>query len=296
MKVIVAGGSGWLGRALSSSLASDGHQVIVLSRQIRPGAATRRWDGRILGPWADEIDGANAIVNLSGESIGARRWGPPRKRVLLESRTQPTHALVAAIERAAHCPAVLVNQSAVGYYGDRGDEAISEADPPGADFLAQLVVQWETEARAAEALGVRVVLTRTGVVIGPGGGALAQMALPFRRFIGGPIGSGRQWFPWVHIDDVVGLLRWAIERPEASGPINVVAPEPVTLKTFADTLGRVLHRPSWLPVPRLPLRIALGEIADALMVSQRVVPQAAQRLGYRFHEPTLLSALQRALG
>ncbi|HEY3116406.1 MAG TPA: NAD-dependent epimerase/dehydratase family protein, partial [Chloroflexota bacterium] len=176
MKVVVAGGNGWLGRALCSSLAGDGHQVVVLSRQARPKLAARQWDGRTLGPWADEIDGADAVVNLAGESIAGGRWNPARRQVLIESRTQPTHALVAAIDRASRRPAVLVNQSAVGYYGDRGDATVTEADPPGGDFLARLVVDWEAAAKPAEALGVRVALIRTGVVMGPRGGALAQMA------------------------------------------------------------------------------------------------------------------------
>lgn len=308
MKIVVAGGSGWLGRALCTSLAADGHEVVVLSRRAlddeergahaspRLAAATRRWDGRTLGPWADEIDGAHAVINLAGESIAEKRWTPGRKRVLLASRIEPTRALVAAIEHAARRPAVLVNMSAVGYYGHRGGELLTEEEPPGTDFLAALVVDWEEAARQAEGLGVRVVLARTGVVLGKGGGALPRLALPFRLFVGGPIGSGREWFPWVHLDDVIGLLRFVLERPEASGPINLVAPEPVTMADFAEAVGRVLRRPSWLPVAWFALRLVLGEIADALMVSQRVVPARAQQLGFEFRQPALLGALQSAVG
>lgn len=302
MKVVVAGGSGWLGSALCRSLTADGHNVVVLSRhppeRLGAGTACRwvLWDGRSLGPWAAEIEGADAVVNFCGESIADKRWNVARKEVLRQSRIGPTGVLVAAMEASGRCPAVLVQQSAVGYYGHRRDDPITEEEPPGDDFLARLVIDWEAAALQAERLGVRVVLMRTGIVLGPGGGALERLALPFRLFVGGPIGSRRQWLPWVHIDDVLGLFRLALERSDLSGPLNVTAPEPVTMEEFAAAIGGVLRRPSWLPAPWLLLRITLGEVADALVVSQRVLPVAAQRLGYGFREPTLEPALRKALG
>jgi len=253
------------------------------------------WDGRFLGKWADEIDGADAVVNLAGESIANGRWNEARKRDIRTSRVDPTAALVAAIERANQRPPVLINASAVGYYGDRGDDILTETEPEGNDFLASLVVDWERAAMEALRLGVRVCVIRQGLVFGPGGGALQPLAIPFRFFIGGHVGSGDQWVSWIHIDDVVGLFRFAIERADASGPINGTAPEPVTNAQLARTLGSVLSRPSWVPVPSFALRIVLGELAEQILVSQRAVPAAAQDLGYEFKHPSLTQALRGAL-
>lgn len=300
VKVVIAGGSGWLGSALCRSFATDRHEAVVLSRSRRspagaPGSRSIAWDGRTLGDWADEIDGADAIVNFAGESIAQGRWNAERKRSLRASRVEPTAVLVQAIERARRRPAVLANASAVGYYGDRGDETVTERDPPGSDFLARLVIDWEAAAQRAADLGVRVVLLRQGVVLGSGGGALPRITLPFRLFVGGPIGSGMQWVSWVHIEDVVGLFRLAIDCPDANGPMNVTAPEPVRYRDFAAAVGRALGRPSWLPVPPLGLRAALGELAEALLAGQRACPAVAQRLGYTFREADLDRALHRAL-
>jgi uncharacterized protein (TIGR01777 family) len=254
------------------------------------------WDGRSIGEWAAELEDADAVINLSGQSIMSGRWNEERKRALLTSRTEPTAAIVGALKRARRRPRVLVNASAVGYYGDRGDEPVTESDPPGGDFLARLVVEWEQVAERASELGVRVCLMRIGIVLGPGGGALAQLALPFRFFLGGYIGSGKQWISWVHVDDVVGLFRFAIEREDASGPINVTAPEPATNRELAHALGSAMGRPSWLPVPSFALRVALGELADQILVGQRALPAAALRLGYAFRHPSLDLALRGALG
>ncbi len=241
-----------------------------------------------LGPWTAEVDGADAVVNLAGDSIAAQRWTPARKQVLRSSRIDLTRLLVTAITNAERRPAVLVNASAVGYYGDRGDAPLNEADPPGEGFLARLVVDWERAAREAP---TRSVQLRFGVVVGPRSEAVARMALPFRFFVGGPIGSGRQWLPWVHRDDAVGFIQTALADTDVEGPINVTAPETVRNRDFARTLGRVLRRPSWMPVPALALRIAVGELADALLASQRVLPTRASALGYAFRYPTLMPAL-----
>jgi uncharacterized protein (TIGR01777 family) len=301
MKVVIAGGAGWLGSALRSSLSADGHDVVVLSRSGPPGplpsgARKVTWGGRSVGAWADELEGADAVVNLAGESIAGKRWSPTRKGVLRQSRIEPTEVLVAAMRAAGQRPRALVNASAVGYYGDRSSEPALEEDPPGSDFLAQLCVDWEAAARQAEALGVRVALMRIGIVLGSGGGALPRLALPYRLFVGGPLGTGRQWVSWVHIDDVVGLFRFAIESSQVAGPVNVTAPKPITMSIFAESLGRAMGRPAWFRVPPVALKLALGELGGALLKGQRAVPAVADRLGYGFREPDLDRALRRALG
>jgi uncharacterized protein (TIGR01777 family) len=252
-----------------------------------------QWDGSSIGPWADEVDGADAVINLAGEPVAPKRWSAARKGVLRASRIEPTRALVQAIARAGNRPAVLANASAVGYYGDRGDDILTEGDSAGADFLARLVVDWEAAARQAP---IRVALLRLGIVLGPGGGALTQLALPFRFFVGGRIGNGRQWFPWVHIDDVIGVFRFVLTHAELQGPINVTAPEPVRNGDFARALAVVLHRPAWLPVPPLALRLVLGELGTSLLASMQAVPRAAIEAGYVFQQQELLPALRRSLG
>jgi hypothetical protein len=297
VKIVIAGGTGWLGSALAYSLLSDRHDVVALTRSASssPSGTSRRvqWDGRTVADWATELDDAEAIVNFAGASIGEGRWTAARKRILYASRIDSTTALVAALEQAGHRPEVLANVSAVGYYGDRGEDLVTETDPPGADFLARLAADWEAAAAPARALGVRVAILRLGLVLGPDGGALPRLAAPFRFFVGGPLGTGKQWVSWVHIDDVVGLFRFALERPDVVGPINVTAPAPARNRDFSATVARALGRPSWLPVPGIALRLVLGEIADSLLGGQRVAPTLAERLGYRFREPSLLPALER---
>jgi uncharacterized protein len=296
VKIIVAGGSGWIGSGLCPALVADGHDVVILSRSPQPGGHARTvvWDAQTLGPWTEELADADAVVNLCGESIGAGRWTAARKARLLSSRVGPTSLLVRALRDAPQHQRVLVNASAVGYYGDRADEPLTERETPGLDFLAQLVVQWEAAALAAESHGVRVVLLRNGVVLGPGGGALRQLALPFRLLVGGPLGRPDAWFPWVHIDDVVGLYRRALEDHKVDGPLNMVAGS-VRMRELAREIGQALHRPAWLPVPRLALRLALGELGDAFTVSQHVLPERALALGYQFQEPGIARALERSL-
>jgi uncharacterized protein (TIGR01777 family) len=288
MKIVIAGGSGFLGRALTAALRGGGHDVVVLTRAGRaPSAGAARavaWspDGAA-GPWSSEISGADAVINLAGESIAGRRWSAAHKTLIQESRVSATRSLVAAMRTAAAPPAVFVSGSAVGYYGPRGDEPVTEADPAGSDFLARVCVQWEEEALRAGGAQTRVVLIRTGLVLARGGGALPEMLPPFRFGAGGPVGSGRQYWPWIHRDDWVGLVLWAAAHHAVSGAVNATAPNPVTNREFAASLGRALHRPSFMPAPGFALRLLLGEMADALLLSgQRAVPAVAQRLGFTF--------------
>jgi uncharacterized protein (TIGR01777 family) len=300
VKVVVAGGTGFIGRPLVEALLLRGWQVTVLSRSAAPalpaGVRAARWDGGVAGAgaWRDAVAQADAVVNLAGESIGAGRWTAERKRRILQSRVGATRALVEAMVAAGlpQVPRVLVSASAVGFYGPRGDEPVTEDAGPGSDFLSRVCVAWEAEARRAAGRGVRVALPRIGLVLAADGGALPRMALPFRLFAGGPLGSGRQWVPWIHREDLVALLLLLITEPAAHGPVNAVAPEPVTGREFARALGRALRRPSWLPAPAAALRLLLGEAADGLLLSgQRALPRKAEALGYRFRHPTLAGAL-----
>lgn len=291
MHIFVAGGTGFLGTALRERLAHEGHRVSILTRQPRrPGDIAWTPDGTA-GAWIDALDGADAIVNLAGASIAGRRWNASRKREIRDSRVLATRSLVAGIQQVARPPAVLISGSATGYYGPRGDEPLTEQTPPGSDFLASVCREWEAEAlRAASA--TRVVLLRTGIVLEKDGGALPQMALPFRLFAGGPVGSGEQFYSWIHRDDWVSMAAWALRTGEVTGPLNVTAPNPVTNGEFARTLGRVLRRPAFMPAPAFALRLALGEMADALLLSgQRVIPARAQALGFPFDYPVLERAL-----
>lgn len=304
MRVVIAGGTGFLGRPLAEHLARAGWEVVVLTRSLpsgsvvqdpeaRPPIARAGWrpDGTS-GPWAALVDSARAVVNLAGESIAARRWSAAQKARLRDSRLLATASVVAAIRAAKTTPSVLVNGSAVGYYGDRGGEILTEQAPPGSDFLARLCVEWEAAAQQAAASGTRVVLLRTGIVLARDGGVLAKLLLPFRLFVGGPLGSGRQYMPWIHRDDWIRLVEWALEHDEAAGPFNATAPNPVTNAAFARALGRAVHRPAVLPTPAFVLRLALGEMAEALLLGgQRAVPARAAALGFEFEHADLDRAL-----
>ncbi len=302
MNIVIAGGTGFLGRPLLAALAADGHDLIVLTRDPdarRPPGPARvvHWtpDGAI-GPWAAAIDGANAVVNLAGESIAARRWSAEQKRRILESRVNATRSLAEATRAAASPPSVFVSGSAVGYYGPAGDEIVTEQAPAGSDFLARVCVQWEAEAQRASSPRTRVVCVRTGIVLEKDGGALPQMLLPFKLGAGGPVGSGRQYWPWIHRQDWIDLVKWTIQTPAASGPVNAVGPNPVTNKEFARALGRAMHRPAFMPAPAFALRLMLGEMADSLLLSgQRAVPSAAERAGFTFRYTRLDAALQAIL-
>lgn len=298
MKVILAGGTGFIGSRLIEALHARGDKTVLLTRDL--SAAQRRWDGRVdarlwngrdPGPWVTAVDGADAVVNLSGENVAGGRWTAERKLALLKSRVDSTRAVVAAIAAAAERPLVLVNASAVGYYGNRPSGDCAEDAPQGSDFLAALCGQWEREARAAEKHEVRVVMTRFAVVLGKEGGALAKMLPAFKLGVGGPLGSGRQPFSWVHADDAVGAILFALDHAELAGPVNVAAPDARTNAEFAKALGRALHRPAFLPAPAFALRLALGEMAGMLLGGQRAVPKKLLAHGYKFLHPTLDGAL-----
>jgi uncharacterized protein (TIGR01777 family) len=292
MKVVIAGGTGFIGQALGARLKQDGHELHVLSRRARSAQEVEWTPDGSTGLWASALDGADAVVNLAGESIASGRWTAARKARIRDSRILATRSLVAAIERVAQRPAVFLSGSAVGYYGPRRDEPITEETPPGDDFLASVCREWEGEALKA-ARWTRVVLLRTGIVLERDGGALPQMALPFKLFAGGPVGSGRQYQAWIHRDDWVGMATWALRTAEMTGPLNVTAPNPVTNREFAQTLGRILHRPALMPAPAFAMRAALGEMADALLLTgARVIPARAQALGFGFRYPTLEAALR----
>jgi uncharacterized protein len=298
MRIVIAGGTGFIGAALAGGLRVAGHDVVVLTRQsgaLPQGLASWSPDGTT-GAWARVLDGADAVINLAGAPLDEKRWTESRKRVLAESRILATRSLAVAISEAVPPPAVFLSSSAVGYYGPRAEEPVTESDCPGSDFLARLVVRWEDEATAAAANGTRVVLLRSGIVLAPDGGALARMLLPFRLGVGGPFGDGRQYMSWIHRHDWIGLAQWLLTRDDARGPINVTAPAPETNAAFAATLARVLRRPHLLRAPAFALRLALGEMADAaLLTGQRVVPARAQALGFRFQWPALEPALRDLL-
>lgn len=298
MKIVITGGTGFVGRALLARLAQENHDVVVLTRtperlvQELPGRFMAvRWDGKTSGPWAAHVDGAHAIINFAGEPIDAHRWTTAQKERIIASRVDAAGALREAIDRATNKPSVVVNAAAVGFYGPVEEGDVREDAPPGQGFLAETCVRWEHAALQIGSAGPRVVILRCGVVLGSGGGALQKMLLPFKLFVGGSLGTGSQWFPWVHRDDLVNIILFVIGRTDAHGPVNVVAPETVTMKTFCTALGKALHRPSWAPVPGLVLRVALGEMAGMVLTGQRVVPAKLRQLGFTFRFPTLATAL-----
>jgi hypothetical protein len=297
MKIVITGASGFLGSLLTDHLWSQRHDLILLSRNPpRESNLTQQewisWKPGAPGDWEQAIDGVDGIINLAGEPIAAKRWSDAQKEKIRFSRVEPTKALVKAVGKAVKKPKFLISASAVGYYGPRGDETITEETAPGDDYLARVCVDWEKEARKAESYGIRVALVRTGIVLGKGQGALAKMVVPFKYFVGGPLGSGNQWVPWIHIEDQIALLLFLIENQNARGPFNATAPNPVSMTEFCKTLGKVLNRPSWASVPGGMLTLLVGEMSEMLLNGQRAVPQAAVKLGYEFKYPNLLPALE----
>jgi uncharacterized protein (TIGR01777 family) len=297
MKVAITGASGFVGAALVPSLTTGGHEVVRLVRRAPKAQDEVRWD-----PEAGEIDaaaleGVDAVVNLSGESIAGGRWTDRRKALLRSSRVGPTSLLARTLAGLKRKPKVLVSTSAVGYYGNRGDEWVTETEGPADDFLGHLSAEWEKAAGPAADAGVRVVHPRIGVVLSPAGGALGRMLLPFEAGLGGVLGSGTQYMSWVARDDLVGVIHHLLERPDLAGPVNAVAPEPVTNAAFTKALGRVLGRPTVFPVPAFALRLAFGEMADATLLSgARVRPERLLATGYRFRFPEIEGALRHVLG
>jgi len=298
VNVAVSGASGLIGAALVSSLEAQGHRAIRLVRRMpRPDEDALRWDPStgVLTPAGPSV--ADAVVHLAGDSILGLRWTAEKKRRIRESRTTATRLLVETLTRLTNPPAVLVCASGIGYYGSRGDEVLTEDSRPGTGFLADLARDWEAATATAIARGIRVVNLRLGVVLSARGGALATMLTPFRMGLGGVIGDGAQWMSWIALDDVIGAIRHALTTDALRGPVNTVAPAPVTNADFTRTLGRVLGRPTLIPLPALAARLALGEMADELaLVSQRVMPARLLASGFAFRRPTLEDALRAALG
>jgi len=302
MRIIVTGGTGFIGRALVNELLDNGHSVTVLSRNatsakaLLPSSATCiNWDPRPAGTWTKVFHDADAVINLAGAPIADKRWSKARKRLIWDSRVSATQAVVEALRSHATKPCVLVNASGIGYYGATDDRLLDEGAARGTGFLADLCLEWEAEAMRAAEFGTRVVIVRTGMVLEADGGALPKMLLPFRLFAGGPIMPGTQWVSWIHRRDHIGLIQWALANNGVSGPLNSVAPEPVTMKTFCEVLGRVIHRPSRLPVPGMALSILLGELGSLMTTGQRVIPAKAIAGGYTFKHPALEPALQAIL-
>jgi uncharacterized protein len=299
MKILITGASGLVGKALGEVLAGEGHTIC---RLVRPGSEPGRGAGfgvawnPVTGELGGAAVGADAVVNLAGASIASGRWSEARKRALRSSRVDSTRALVSALAKMAARPRVLISASATGYYGKRGEELLTEDSAPGDDFLASIAKEWEGEALKAEALGIRVVLLRFGVILAKHGGALPRMMLPFRFGVGGKIGSGKQWTPWLALEDAVAIVRFALHNESVGGPINAVAPQPVRNAEFTLALAKVMRRPAIFSVPGFALRVALGEMADALLLqSQRAVPNVLEKFGYSFLYPNLEMALAAVL-
>lgn len=301
MKILMTGGTGFIGQALVPALIADGHFVTILSRRQTPltgvlaDARLVTWHGPPQDIPDEALDNPDAFINFAGESIGGGRWTNARKNILFKSRIETTRWLVAAVERCARKPKVMISASAVGYYGPHGNEEITEAEQPGDDFMGALCAHWEDEAKAIIRHEVRLTLLRTGVVLGPGGGALPRLMLPFRFFAGGPLGSGKQVISWVHLNDLVGLVRFVLANDHISGPINATAPDPRTNREFARVLGKAMHRPAFFPTPAFMLRLMLGEMSDIVLTGQRVIPKRALEFGYEFQFPDLESALRDIL-
>jgi uncharacterized protein (TIGR01777 family) len=292
VRIVVAGGSGFLGSALVRAWRGDGHEVKVLTRHAASDDDVPWVPQASVGGWRSTIEGADAVVNLAGEGIADQRWTEERKAAILSSRVAATRALAHAIRESAQPPRIFISASAIGYYGPHADEPLTETSSPGSDFLARVCQSWERETDAAAGIA-RIVLLRTGLVLARDGGALPKMAMPFRFFVGGRVGTGRQYMSWIHVTDWVEMVRWAL-RTDVSGPLNLTAPVPVTNSEFTRALGAAMRRPTLFPVPALALQVMLGkEFADALLLGgQRVLPARAERLGFQFRFATIESALR----
>ncbi|MDJ0775783.1 MAG: TIGR01777 family oxidoreductase [Mastigocoleus sp. MO_167.B18] len=305
MKIAITGATGFVGSRLVERLISQGHELVILSRSIQraqkvfPTTAFKNleivgYTSTVSGDWQNAINGCDAVVNLAGEPIAEGRWTPERKKVILDSRKLGTQKIVEAIGNADSKPKVLVNASAIGYYGTSQTATFDETSSAGNDFLAQVTTEWESEAGKVKDLGVRLVILRFGIVLGMGG-ALGKMITPFKLFAGGPLGDGQQWFSWIHVDDVVGLILQALNNSQMEGIYNATAPEPVRMSQFCDTMGKVMNRPSWLPVPGFALEALLGEAATVVLQGQQVLPKRTLESGFEYKYPKLQTALEGIL-
>jgi uncharacterized protein (TIGR01777 family) len=301
MRVIITGATGFIGSALAKDLAHGGYEIVALSRNpgIKPESNQITyiiWDAKNPDNWTDYVEGAYAIINLAGENISAGRWTKKRRRTILQSRLNAGKAVVEALKRATRKPRLLVQASAIGYYGSRGDEILDESSSSGSGYLPEVAQKWELSTKEVESLGVRHVIMRTGIVLGKDGGALPRLIQPFRFFVGGPLGSGKQWFSWIHLEDEIKAIRFLMENENSSGVFNLTAPAPQMMKDFCKILGRVMRRPSWVRVPGFMLRLVLGEMAQALLLTgQRVEPKRLLEAGYQFLYPEAQAALKQIL-
>ncbi|MBI5020581.1 MAG: TIGR01777 family protein [Ignavibacteriales bacterium] len=304
MKVIIAGGSGFIGSELIRKLLASNHQVVLLSRKpvgfksgYNESLQIVNWNGKHAGSWIKYIDGSDAVINLSGENVASKRWSNTQKENLINSRIEPTMAIADAISKAVNKPKVFINASAAGFYGNFGDGDVFESETKGEGFLADLCEEWERNAMVTEKYGVRVVLLRIGVVLSPSGGALKKMLTPFKYFIGGPLGSGKQWFPWIHLEDVIRIIQFAIENNGIKGALNITSPNPVTMSEFAYSLGKVLKRPSLFPVPSIILKLLLGEMSEIVLGGRKIIPKKLIDAGFKFKfidiNDTLIALMKR---
>lgn len=303
MRIIITGGTGLIGRPLSQALVSEGHEVIILSRQPEKvknapaGVNVQKWDAKSAEGWGQLANGAGAIVNLAGAGIADERWSAERKQLIRQSRLDAGRAVMEAIAAADVKPGVLIQASAVGYYGiQSGDAQLTESASPGADFLSKVCFDWEASTAPVSRFGVRRAVIRTGVVLSNEGGAFPKQVMPFKFFAGGPVGSGKQWYPWIHIDDQVRAIQFLIANDKASGPYNLTAPNPVTNKEFGQLIGAVLGKPAFMPAPGFAMKTVFGEMSIILLEGQRAIPQRLLDLGFKFNYETAQAALRALLG
>ncbi|MCB0306773.1 MAG: TIGR01777 family oxidoreductase [Calditrichaeota bacterium] len=303
MRVIITGATGFIGKALCRELHANGYEVIALTRNAEKGrevlgdsAVCVEWDARTPAGWQSYVEGAKAIINLAGANVGDRRWSEDYKKQILNSRLNAGQAVREAVRLATQKPEVLLQASASGFYGSRGDAILTEQSPKGDGFLAEVVKAWEDSVREVEDLGVRLAYLRTGVVLGRGEGMLDKLVLPFQMFVGGPPGDGKQWLSWIHIADAVALIRYLLETPDLHGRFNLTSPHPVQMAEFTRQLGKVLKRPSWLPVPAFAIKLLFQQMGEeTVLASQRVLPERIAKTGFRFQFPDLLPALDDLL-
>lgn len=302
MKVIITGGTGLIGQALTASLTADNHEIIILSRNpdafsdaLPKGTSLQQWDAKSAEGWGHLVDGADAIINLAGAGIADERWSKKRKASIVDSRVNAGQAIVAAVRAASKKPGVIVQASAVGYYGAQRNAILTETAPAGNDFPAEVSKQWEPSTAEIDMMGVRRIIARFGVVLSNDGGALPRMVKPIRMGVGGRIGSGDQWLSWIHTDDVVRVLRFLMSDPNATGVYNITAPAPVSNATFVHTVGNIINRPTLLPVPAFAMKALFGEMAHVLLTGQNVVPARLNDAGFQFRFPHIDNALRDLL-